>query len=300
MYCIKCGTGINDTDQFCSKCGEKIEKTNNPEPMGAFEKVLLVVVITLGCLFVIGIFVSAVLTSINKERDETKDILMSQALDDYNSHNYTESVKKLNLFLERKDLSDKKLSNAYAVRGEAKVALGDNKGAMNDWKKSLEIYTDDNKNVYADIAQTYQNIGDYSKSIEWYEKAIDFDPENTKHPANEDILFSEASIYQIGTDFKKLETTYNRILLINPKNSQVYADRASLVYGNTHEYDKALKDYTKSLELNPNNAFNLLMKANTEFKLGKTKDMCNDIYKIDITYLKGFESLYGELKSYCK
>ena len=158
---------------------------------------------------------------------------------------------------------------------------------------------DENKYAYYNLGQNYQSMDAYENAIKEYEKAIELDIKNIKNPSNELILFREATIYQNQSEYRKLENVYNRILLINPQNTQAYSDRAFSVYGNTGEHEKALIDYTESLRLDPNNQFNLFMKANTEFKLGKINEMCSDISKIDITYLKGFEEGYNELKRNC-
>lgn len=148
------------------------------------------------------------------------------------------------------------MSREYAVRGYIKGQAGNYEESIIDMKKSLEIYPEDNKGVYHDIGNQYDNLGKTDEAIEWYEKSIAFDPENKDRFSNQTTLDEILSIYYRGSmdkwDRNKVIETITRLLVFRPNDTELYAMR-SRMYSEISEFDKAIADSYKLVEINPEN-----------------------------------------------
>ncbi len=215
---------------------------------------------------------------------------------------YVQALEQLNTLIAENNQHDDGyvLSREYENRAIVKSHMSDHVGAEADWAKSIEIYPDDTKSTYNNMGNEYARINETKKSIMAYEKALLSDPNDVHTPKSKSITDYLAVMYQNAGDYTALELLYTRMIDHNPNEAQTYADRAYFVYSNKKQYDKALVDYEKSLTLDPNNQFNRLMKASTEFYLNKIGDMCTDIKKVDVSQIPDFEFSYESLIKECK
>ena len=90
---------------------------------------------------------------------------------------------------------------------------------------------DNPKNGYAYswLAYLYRNQEEYGHAISSIDKALQYLPKKD----TEYIIFSlatRAQIYQILNEYDKALADYNRAIKVDDKNTQLYKDRAQLLY----------------------------------------------------------------------
>ena len=121
--------------------------------------------------------------------------------------------------------------------------------ALENYLKVVELDTT-YLNIYNNIALVYENyIKDYTKAIEYYTKNIELS-------SSEPIAYiNRANLYS-----KKLEDTekalsdYNKAIELAPKDSDFYFYRGEFYEDYFQDHDQALLDYNKAIELNPQDA----------------------------------------------
>lgn len=134
--------------------------------------------------------------------------------------------------------------------------------------------------TYYEIAQAYLNKGDYSKAVEFFQKAADLNPEtgishaylgaakieagdlsgaedleralnaeNPYHPREVD--FQKLINAYLKTDnFDRIIWIYEQLIIVNPNNPQYYASLA-VAYVNLGEIDKAVEMARKAVQVDP-------------------------------------------------
>ena len=71
-------------------------------------------------------------------------------------------------------------TQAYINLGIVKYKSKNNKGALADWEKAVALKTDDNDGkALNNIANIYKYENNFNKAIEYYKRAITFEPGNT-------------------------------------------------------------------------------------------------------------------------
>jgi len=146
---------------------------------------------------------------------------------------------------------------AYFERGLIKFDINDYEGSIQDLNKAIDIKPSDSVFVFRAMAKYY--AGDFTGVIFDCEKAIALKP-------SKDILLE----------------AYN------------YMGRAKL---NLENYDDALKDYNKAIELDPSYAWTYLNRGSVEIKLNLQKEACSDFHKAKDLGDEGADNL---IKKYCK
>ncbi|HAO21509.1 MAG TPA: hypothetical protein DCQ37_14195 [Desulfobacteraceae bacterium] len=95
----------------------------------------------------------------------------------------------------------------------------------------------------------YYNQKHYPKSIEYFTYAL---PEiTTKYIDNSRIFFFRAKAQYYLKDYDKAIADYNKAIELNPNLDSAYNNRG-FIYDENGDYDKAIADYNKAIELNPN------------------------------------------------
>lgn len=213
------------------------------------------------------------------------EILISYAIYHHSLGQYESALKILNPLIEKGDLykNGYLLSKEYSIRGAIKSNLGDKAGALADLEKSIEIYPEDNKPQYAEIALVYYSNLEYKKAIDYFEKALNLDIENKKKPSNMELLLNQMNIHAETNNKSKIIDTYTRMISINPNNFELYAGRAN-AYSEDEDHAKAISDFEKVITLLPEHS-NLENEYQTsiaieEFYLGKYGEMCKRLRTI--------------------
>jgi len=124
-------------------------------------------------------------------------------------------------------------------------------GNEGDFEKAIsefkEVLKLDPKNVHAynNIGVAYFRIGNLDEAIIYYTKAIDLGV------ADASIYFFRGQIYgKYKYEDAKAIKDYTKAIELQPKYSRAYLNRA-LSYSMLKEHDKAIADYNKMVELRP-------------------------------------------------
>lgn len=161
--------------------------------------------------------------------------------------------------------------------------------ALSDYKLALIM----NPNDYI----TLVNIGFCLTYLKNYDKAIlCFKKVNQLYPD------SINNIYNLAWTFLKAGLTdsaivyYNIFLDKNPASIQSIFERG-YTYFIKKKYEKALSDFTKVRDLNPNNREVYYWIGEVQYAMGSTKMACNSY---EIAKNKGYRPAIEKLKKYCK
>lgn len=159
------------------------------------------------------------------------------------------------------------LSRIYITIGKDDLKSEFNDLALENSLKALEI-SHNFVRTYYEIAQAYLNKKDYSKAIEWFEKAVKLNPEvqlshwylgityaqigefekgaeiieKSGYPYKSDEIDSlrMVDIYLKMKNFKKVAEIYEGLVKLSPRNPQYYASLA-VAYKEIGEREKAIK-----------------------------------------------------------
>ena len=178
-------------------------------------------------------------------------------------------IKLFTKSIESGDLSRSDLILAYECRGEMwfrRKKIYDK--AITDYTKIIELKPKD-ASAYNMRGRAWYRIGNYDKAIADYTKAIEFNPMNDAYYSNRGYAWFEKE------DYDRAITDYKKAIELNPKNAEyndtlkramskkaeqvaakkekdatVYNKRGIAWYEKKN-YDKAIADFTKAIELNP-------------------------------------------------
>ena len=89
-----------------------------------------------------------------------------------------------------------------------------------------------------------QNEGDYQGAINFYDKAIEINPQYADAYSNRGL----AKVYL--KDYQGAIADCNKALEINPRYDSAYNNRG-IAKRNLKDYQGAIADYTKAIEINP-------------------------------------------------
>lgn len=88
------------------------------------------------------------------------------------------------------------------------------------------------------------------------------------------------SVYLTKGEYDRAIAEFNKALEINPKDSGTYKNRGA-AYMNKGQYDQALSDYTKALEINPKDAEVYNARGRAYYFRGKYKESWEDLNKAE-------------------
>jgi tetratricopeptide (TPR) repeat protein len=161
----------------------------------------------------------------------------------YNQKDYAESER---CFTEAIKL-DPNGAVHYVDRGRAYAALKENKKALNDYNKAIELK--EYPPAYNYRGDMYKNLKDYSKALADYSKAIELNPEKAK-----DYFYTNrGQVYlELFEDEKALED-FSKALELK-KDYANYFWRGYAFYKMMDRPKEAIADFEKALELEPDNA----------------------------------------------
>lgn len=152
-------------------------------------------------------------------------------------------------------------------RGKLRLLMEDYDGALRDGLTVLETNSD-NYNAYDLITVTYQNMGQWNKTIPYFKKMLELQPENTQ------LIYNLANSYQNNNQPDQAINLLNELIEKNPNTGNYYISRAGL---HMAKGDNALAkaDYDKGLSVDPDNyrgyqERGLFLKSTSAFDLGKS------------------------------
>ena len=103
-------------------------------------------------------------------------------------------------------------------------------------------------------------------------------PVPTPTPPDSTFYFNRANSNFVKGDFDLAIVDYNKSIELNPKDTSSYLSRG-MAYFNKKNYDLTIADYDKVIELNPTDAKTYFNRANSYEKLGNAQKAIDDFQK---------------------
>lgn len=183
---------------------------------------------------------------------------------EYKIDQYEEAIEDYTRYLEHNPND----ADAYNGRAEAHYCANNDEKAINDWNKVFEI--DSKYSIYyygkADAEYNINLLDDAIISVEKYlnkhpededaQKLKDLINNKLQQKNNENILseyLENAESYYENEEYEKAVNEWNKILELNPDYEIDYFDKAYSEYC-IEKYSEAIEDYTKYLSNNPKDA----------------------------------------------
>ena len=133
--------------------------------------------------------------------------------------------------------------------------------------EKLDKTPDEHKNAeyYNERGQSLHQIGKDAEAIKSFNDAIKLEPENDVYLANRGL----SELFIGGKEnAKKAIKSYTQALAINNADANYYYWRANAYY-DAEQYGEALPDIDLSIQLDPDNCFSYLLRAEINYALGK-------------------------------
>lgn len=101
---------------------------------------------------------------------------------------------------------------------------------------------------YFRIGDAHHTVGEFSKAIPYYTKAIE------RYPNNDEAYSRRGYSYHYLGEYDKAIADYNRAIELNPNEASDYVNRGN-AYKNKKEYDSAIANYIKAAILTPKDQY---------------------------------------------
>jgi tetratricopeptide (TPR) repeat protein len=213
------------------------------------------------------------------------------------------------------------LGFAYNQRGLAKNELNDLSGALEDFKKCIQLdsfsyMAYSNKGVIESINGNYQTaIKDFDKAVsngytsayknrakakslsKDYKGAIeDYSFYLKLNPNDHDIYFTRGLMRYFLKDYSNAIVDYTRAIDLAPESVEVYSNRG-VAKSILADYQGAIIDFNKAIEINP--AYNpaYYNRAKVKLQTGLIQEACTDLQKA-AEY--GHPQASNDISQYCK
>lgn len=149
-------------------------------------------------------------------------------------------------------------ADTYKMRGSTRFLFADYQGAISDFTKAIELQPKIAEN-YAQRGRFYAISGDYPTGIKDFTKAIELQSDNG------DYYAGRGDFYNAIGDYQKALQDYNQAIKFSP-TPLFYSTRAG-IYSNLSDYQAAIKDYTQAITLQPKFGSAYMSLANTRAML---------------------------------
>lgn len=167
---------------------------------------------------------------------------------------------------------------AYNNRGFLHSLQKDYDSALRDMNRALE-FNPKNALFYHNRANVYQRSGRMKECLDDLNKALSLSP---KQP---EFLLSRGDFYRRNRQLEKALADVEQALKLNPKLAQGYEDRAQ-IWVARRDFAKADEAIKEALRIKPKKLSALLLRLRIVSRLGKFKEMEQDlerIFQIDAT-----------------
>ncbi len=166
------------------------------------------------------------------------EVFMNRGINQYYNENYTDAIHTFNtLIRSRPDLAE-----PHIWRGQAKLSLGDYRGAEFDFTRAIMLDSY-NPDAYYFRGVVKSNLYDYYSALEDYSKSLE------RRPNNPNVFFSRGTTRLRMKDFEGAITDFDTLLLLRPDIEQAWLNRA-LANARLEKFSEAIKDCNQAIRLN--------------------------------------------------
>jgi tetratricopeptide (TPR) repeat protein len=169
------------------------------------------------------------------------NMILGQSKSKDDLHDKTHAKKYIDSQIQ-KDPEDKSL---ILKRGKLRLLMEDYEGALQDGLEVLKTRTD-NYNAYDLITVTYQNMGQWNKTVPYLRKMLELQPENTQ------LIYNLANSYQNSNQLEQALDILDELIEKNPNTSNYYISRAG-IFILKGDNPAAKADYDKAVSVDPDN-----------------------------------------------
>ena len=122
------------------------------------------------------------------------------------------------------------------------------------------------------LGYSYNEIGDYAKSVQYWDKAMGLDPENAW------VYNNRGYDYYLLGKYEQAIQDYDKAIKLNPEFTFAYGNRgyAYFVLG---EYERAIQDYNKAIEIDPQSVIDYNNRGYAYHLLGEYRRAIQDYDK---------------------
>ena len=164
-----------------------------------------------------------------------------------------------NSFLKTIQLNPKDVQ-AHINLGMVHYTSGNKDEALKSWEHAIGINLDDNDSkALNNIGNIYKAKNTLPKAIEYYQKAIKFEPTNSTY------LNNLGDSYRLTGDLKKAKETLLKSLEVDT-NGMLTHFNLGILYQTEENFQKAIDSFQKSLNINPFYTEAYYQLANTHLK----------------------------------
>jgi len=206
----------------------------------------------------------AVLSELKKSFDSNDDILYAEALISLASGNYSQVIKVISGLTTLNPGNEKYLR----ILAKAQTGASNPVGASSTYSQLLSSGVADAELLIL-RADCYRKTGETDKALTDIEKYLEIYPENRA------ALSLAGKVEATSGDNLKALEYFSKNLKLHPNDPECYIDRANS-YFISKSWDLAIKDYSMSLDLKPENSDTWLNKGIALLNSGKVEDACHD------------------------
>jgi tetratricopeptide (TPR) repeat protein len=140
---------------------------------------------------------------------------------------------------------DPKNVQAYINLGMIHYTSGNKNKALKNWEHAMDIYPNDNDSkALNNIGNVYKTEDDLPKAIEYFQKAITYEPINSTY------LNNLGDSYRLQGDLKKAEETLLRSLEVDTMGMLTHFN-LGVLYQTKGKFQKAIESFKESINKNP-------------------------------------------------
>ena len=209
----------------------------------------------------------AVLSDLKKNYQSGDDIVYADALINLSSGKYTEVINDVSGLLTSNPVNEKYLR----ILAKAQTGESNPSGASVTYSHLLGAGIADAELLIL-RADCYRKTGETDKAMTDIKEYLDL------YPESKSAISLAGKVEALSGDNLKALEYFSKNLKLNPNDPECYIDRANSYFA-SKSWDWAIKDYSMSLDLKPDNSDIWLNKGIGLLNSGKAEDACHDFRK---------------------
>ena len=158
-------------------------------------------------------------------------------------------------------------ADTYFIWGNTKYDLGDYRGAIADYDKSIQL--EPNATVYSNRGSAKAALGQYFAAISDYDKAIQLKPDYAG------VYYNRGNVKTALGQYFAAISDYDKAIQLKPDYTDTYNSRG-IAKGKLGQHFAAMNDYDKAIQLNRDYADAYNNRGRAKHKLGQYADAITD------------------------